>query len=389
MMLYLPPKKDCCGCSACGNVCPHNAIKIEPDEEGFLYPRINDDNCINCGLCSRVCPVLSRDKRTKSPTYKAIYACRIKDANILFRSSSGGAFSAIALKVLELGGVVVGASYSPSMEVCHTIIDNEKDLDKIRGSKYVQSNLNNIFIQIRTLLKEGKLVLFSGTPCQVDGLRHFLLKVYENLITVDLVCHAVASPRIFHDYVEYINKRHGAKLVRINMRDKEKRGWGHMFSQRIIFDNEKEFTDSYKIIGWNFLYFSQYINRPSCNNCRYCNLDRPGDFTISDLWDDNNTMPSFKSNSGSSMMMLNTERALDLFKGIELNINYCPISLETVMQPNLMTPTPLRSDRDVFWAYYYEKGFLKSYTRFFKNRKSIISGLKGRVKYFLQYIYQL
>lgn len=388
-MPVLPDKNNCCGCTACSNICSHNAIDIKSDTEGFLYPRIIEQNCINCGLCEKTCPVVSRDKKSLSPTYKAIFAVRIKDTEVLYRSTSGGAFSAIALYVLQNGGLVAGASYSPTMEVRHIIIDNVKELEKLRGSKYVQSNLNNIFIQIRTLLKEGKLILFSGTPCQVDGLRNFLKKDYRNLLTVDIVCHAVASPLIFKDYIGYLNKRHGAKVININMRDKERRGWGHVYSQRIIFDNKKEFVDSYKVVGWNYLYFSQFINRPSCNNCRYCNLDRPGDFTISDLWDDNNTLPEFKSNKGSSMLMINTEKALDCFQKIASIIDSCSISINTAMQPNLKAPTPPRKDRDSFWNYYYDYGFQKSYMRFFKTRVSLISGLKERVKYILQYIQQL
>ena len=309
-MIQIKNKADCCGCTACSSVCAHNAISMTADTEGFKYPHIDGNLCTNCGLCEKVCPLINRDNTLRNTTYKKIFACRLKDEVILENSSSGGAFSAIALRVLESGGVVYGAAYTDSMEVRHIAIKTKEELYKLRGSKYVQSNLDLIFHQIRFLLKENKLVLFSGTPCQVDGLKRFLIKNYENLYTVDIVCHAVASPRVFKDYVEYVNVIHKDRLLWINMRDKEKRGWGHLYSQRLRFENKGDIIDSPKVLGWNYLFFSQFFNRPSCYACRYCNLDRPGDFSISDLWDDNNTLSTFVNSKGTSMMMLNSAKAI-------------------------------------------------------------------------------
>ena len=381
-MIQINKKEECCGCSACYNACSHNAIAFAPDEEGFNYPKVNKDSCIDCGLCEKVCPIICRDNKTnRTSSYKKIYACRLKDEDILHKSSSGGAFPAIAIPVLERGGVVVGATYTPTMEVAHLVIESPADLVKLQGSKYVQSNLNNVFRDIRVFLKSGRLVLFSGTPCQVDGLKHFLIKDYPNLVTVDIVCHAVASPKVFWDYVRYAEKQHGDKMKWINMRDKEKRGWQHLYSQRFLFENKGSVIDSTKVIGWNYIYFSQFINRPSCYECRYANLDRPGDFSISDLWDDNNTIPSFKDPRGASMMMLNTDKAVDLFKNINFLIEFCEISIETALQPNLQRPTPAREDRDVFWNYYNKYGFSKSYKHFFKKKLTLKSFAKKVINY--------
>ena len=381
-MIQINKKEACCGCSACYNACAHNAIAFDSDDEGFKYPKVIKDRCIDCGLCEKVCPIISRNGMPKrEPSYKRIYACRLKDEDILLRSSSGGAFPAIALTVLKKGGVVIGATYTSTMEVAHLVIETPDDLVKLQGSKYAQSNLNNVFRDIRSYLKSGRLVLFSGTPCQVDGLKHFLITDYPNLITVDIVCHAVASPKIFHDYVEYASKKHGDKVVWINMRDKEKRGWQHLFSQSFLFENKGSIIDSNKIIGWNYIYFSQYINRPSCYECRYANLDRPGDFTISDLWDDNNTLPSFKDPRGASMIMLNSDRAIGLFNDIKSIIDFREISIETALQPNLQRPTPAREDRGEFWFYYNRHGFSKSYKHFFKKKLTIRRFIKEVINF--------
>lgn len=381
-MIQIQRKADCCGCSACYNACTHNAICFKSDNEGFRYPEVIEDRCIECGLCEKVCPIINRDATLRRVTNKTIFACRLTDDTVLKRSSSGGAFPAIALTILNKGGIVVGATYTSDMEVTHIIIETPQDIVKLQGSKYVQSNLEHIFIDIRTLLKGGRLVLFSGTPCQVDGLKHFLIKDYPNLITVDIVCHAVASPRVFHDYVDFVSKQHGDRLSWINMRDKDKRGWGHVYSQKLCFKKKGEVIDSPKVVGWNFLYFSQFFNRPSCHECRYANLDRPGDFTISDLWDDNNTLPDFKDSRGASMMMLNTERSIELFNEIKTRIVFCEIPLETALQPNLQGPTSYREDRDTFWSYYHKHGFENTYNHFFKKKMTLKRFIKKGIQYF-------
>lgn len=385
-MIKIVNKADCCGCSACSNICSHEAITLMADEEGFKYPKVDDIQCVNCGLCEKVCPILNRDKTERIPSYKEIYGCRLKDTEILRYSSSGGAFVAIAQSILNKGGVVVGATYSSAMEVTHIIIENPDEISRLQGSKYVQSNLNDIFSRVKDFLKDGRLVLFSGTPCQVDGLKNFLIKEYSNLYTVDIVCHAVASPKVFKDYVEYTNKKHSDNLIWINMRDKEKRGWGHLYSQKLLFENKGNVIDSPKILGWNYIFFSQYINRPSCYTCRYANLDRPGDFTISDLWDDNNTLPAFKSTTGTSMMMLNSNKAIDFFKEIEGVIDYIPISIETAIQPNLQHPTSVNEERSVFWDFYLKKGFARSYNHFFKKKMTLKRFIKKGIQYLSRYI---
>lgn len=197
-MITITKKQDCCGCTACSNVCSKNAIKMVADAEGFLYPKINADLCNNCGLCEKVCPIINKVNETVTKQHG--YVVQNKDSKVLKESTSGGAFTAIAEYVIKKGGIVFGAAFDNDFRVIHTSAESVSDLRKFRNSKYVQSDPNDTFRQVRSILKTGRLVCYSGTPCQIEGLKSFLINDYENLITIDVVCHAAPSPLIWEKY---------------------------------------------------------------------------------------------------------------------------------------------------------------------------------------------
>lgn len=364
-MPVLPIHQDCCGCTACESICSHNAITMRADEEGFMHPIVDKEKCVDCKLCEKVCPILERDATERVKSYKEIYAGRLKDAKLLHLSSSGGAFYALAKATIEAGGVVFGAEYNSDCEVIHGVATTLEECAKFRGSKYVQSDIRGIFRKVKDFLKSGKLVLFTGTPCQVAGLKLYLKKEYENLLTMDLVCHAVPSPLILKEYKAFAEKKFEKKITAINMRDKELREWVEPFSNRLIFEDGSSAVDPDNIIGWHKILFSRNVDRPSCHNCRFANFDREGDITVADFWDYGNKRPDLKDNRGTSLLIVNTSKGEDVLQRLEGVFDLFPITEDEALQRNLYMATPVGKYRSKFWNYYYKNGFEKACKRFF------------------------
>lgn len=383
-MIQIKDKSDCCGCSACVSICNHNAINFKSDEEGFLYPHINKTKCIDCGLCNIVCPVLSRkaDPLTSSTTTTLnYYAIRHKDKNVLETSSSGGAFSLLADWILSRNGVVCGVEYSSTGKVQHAFVEKREDICKLRGSKYVQSDISGIYNKIKTILKQDRYVLFSGTPCQVDGLKKFLRKDYEKMLTVDLVCHSIPSPLIFKEYLELASKKLKNKVLSIDMRYKKTYGWSHRYSYRFNLENGKNVVDPLWIVNWGRLFFSELTNRPSCGECQYTNFNRPGDFTIADFWDDEHKRPDIYSKEGTSLLLVNSDKSKNILDEIASQCRLWEITKDEALQPCLLHTTKQNPLRDEFWEYYYKFGFEKTYKRFFAENK--ITLIKKIIKFYL------
>ncbi len=379
-MIQLNRKEDCCGCTACESICGKNAIVLRPDEEGFLYPQVDVSKCVDCHLCEVVCPIITRKKGIDKIENQHFYAVRHNDEGILMSSSSGGAFSAIAQVVLDHGGIVYGATYDENMVVRHVAIEKVEGLWKLRGSKYVQSDIRGIFKEIKSLLSLGRYVLFSGTPCQVDGLKNYLRKNYEHLITIDLVCHAAGSPLLFNNYIEYMETKLKGRIRWMNMRDKSKWGWSHRFLQSVDLESGLKIYNDSNMISWWSIYYSHLANRPACHECQYTNYCRPGDITLADFWDDEQNRPELRSDRGTSLIIVNSNKGKIILDSIK-DLSLWEVTQKEAWQPCLEAPTPANIRRDVFWQVYLQKGYQYAFRKFFCVSKATL--LKWKTKDFI------
>lgn len=311
-MIKITNKNNCCGCGACINICPKQCISFKEDNEGFLYPNVDAKDCINCNICNRVCPY--NDIPTKRMPV-TIYAAKHKDDDIRLNSSSGGIFTSLAEKVINQGGIVFGAQFDKNWNVIHSYTDNIIELSKYRGSKYVQSNTLFTYQEAKSFLDKNKSVLYSGTPCQILGLKKFLRKEYTNLITVDFVCHGVPSPKVWQLYLNSVALN--STIIDVNFRNKEK-GWRNF--TLYIKTNNTEFK--YSMEDNQSPYMKGFLNelylRPSCHNCIAKEFASGSDFTIADYWWIHNIKSDIDDNKGISLVYINSIKGKSLFN--ELNI---------------------------------------------------------------------
>ena len=339
---------NCSGCTACMSVCPKRCITMMPDAEGFLYPKVDITSCSDCGLCAKVCPWLKEGIKS-IPAYPLVYAAKNRDNDVRMNSTSGGVFTALADFVIDNGGCVYGASFVPeSQSVEHICVTDEAELSLLRGSKYVQSSLGNTFQKVRTDLNNGKMVLFTGTPCQCSGLRSFLRKPYENLYIVDILCHSAPSPKLLSDTLKY----YGGNIERISFRSKAK-GWRNSYQFELTDKNNSIHIDSSYLV----LFFKSLVHRPSCHNCRYTRISRDSDMTIGDYWNINNVVPSFEDAMGVSCVFVNNDHGNDMFKRIEDSLQYVETSLAPAIQGCMKSINPEPSKRRQFWKDYEEHGY--------------------------------
>lgn len=331
MTEYLSTKDStkCYGCRACEKICSQKAISFEPDEEGFLYPVLSEDLCVNCGLCKKVCPY-DNDFSGVEPCF--VYALRHKNEEILLNSSSGGAFSLIADYVIEKGGAVCGCVFDEEFRAVHIVTEDESVIEKMRGSKYVQSDTADAFTEIKSRLEKGQAVLFTGTPCQVDGLKHYLRKDYENLLTVDLICHGVPSPLLLNEYIKTVEDKKG-RITDIKFRDKKNNGWRS--EGTITCENKKEyvfspFRDSY----YNLYYVRNNVSRMSCYCCKYATQKRVGDFTIGDYWNIPDVVPELDYEKGVSVILANNQKAQGIIREVKDSVVIYETELSAAVKGN-------------------------------------------------------
>lgn len=310
-------KKDCCGCTSCSNICPVDAINMEADEEGFLYPKIDAEKCINCGQCEKVCPIIN--KRKSKGEIKEAYAIRTKNNEVLTTSTSGGFFTPLSNYILQEDGVVIGVGFGDGLRVDHIIITNKnkESLSELRGSKYVQSYLGDIFKETKKLLDSGKKVLFSGTPCQIQGLLNFLMKDYENLLTVDLICHGVPSPKLWKEYVNYQELKYKSKIKEVNFRNKT---YGyHSGTMKLVFENGRKYYGSPRVDYMLKSFFKEISSRPSCYDCKFKDKLHISDFTIFDAWNVGKT--SFEKvkddDKGYTNIFVNSNKGKEILRKVE------------------------------------------------------------------------
>ncbi len=328
-MINIVEKSKCCGCTACSNICPQKAIEMVKDDEGFLYPSVDKSKCNNCNLCTKICPVLN--KKTVEKKQKG-YVLNNKEENIRADSTSGGAFTPIAEYVLDRNGVVFGASYNSNLEVIHIYIEKKEELYKLRGSKYVQSFLGDSFKKVKEFLENDRFVCFSGTPCQIEGLKNFLGKDYEKLITVDVMCHAVPSPLVFEKYKSFIKKTklNNEEIESIIFRDKSK--YGFKYSTMTVKSSKKEYYRGVETDPFLRSFFGDLSDRPSCYDCAFKKQYHESDFTIWDCFIAEKFNKKLDDDKGTSRMLVNTEKANQIFDEINNKFEFTEITPEKLTE---------------------------------------------------------
>lgn len=339
-------KTECCGCGGCESICPMHAISFAEDEKGFLYPKVNNEKCINCGLCISVCSFKSF-KPSELPC--EAYAVRHCDEQEVATSRSGGFFCALADLILSRdGGVVFGCDNSNVRDVIIKSEESSAGIKHFKGSKYVQADSRNTYEECAEFLKNNRWVLYSGMGCQVHGLLQYLQKrkiSTQHLLTVDIVCHGVVSPRIWKQYLNMLEEREGEAVLAVNFRDKSRFGW-------------REHIESYKMKSgrivtndnWKRFYNDSAFYRDCCYHCKYTTASRYTDFTIADLWGVERVAPEFDDDKGVSLVLIRTEKAKLFFESLE-DICSKKIELREVMQPQLCGPAK-NNGTATFWKSY-------------------------------------
>lgn len=315
-MINIKDKSNCCGCEACVQICPHECISFIQDEEGFYYPKVDADNCINCRLCEKVCPALNP---FNSQEPQKVFAAINNDIEIRKESSSGGIFTLFANYIINIGGVVFGAKFDRNWQVVIDYTETTDGLSEFRGSKYVQARTERSFIQCEKFLKAGKTVLYSGTPCQIAGLLHFLPRKYENLYTLDVVCHGVPSPGVWKKYLRQLSKQNGI-VSDIKFRAKEY-GWQD-YCFKVCFLSDKR--NDVKVICtphnediYMLAFLSNMTLRPSCYKCPVKRGRSMSDVSLADFWGIDHIMPNMNDDLGVSLVLLNSKKSMKLFDVLE------------------------------------------------------------------------
>ena len=348
----------CCGCRACEQSCPKKAITIVENEEGFFEPKVDYEECINCGVCLNVCPQYNF-KGAKKDFKQIAYAVKNKNLSERKESSSGGIFSVLANYILKNNGVVYGVAFNERFEANHIRVNEKKGLHKLRGSKYVQSNTNDTFKMVKEDLDKNTMVLYSGTSCQIDGLRRFLNKDYYNLITVDILCHGVPSQKLFVKYIEYLEKKQKNRVVYDNFRDKTKKGWG--YNGLAEFSNGKKINIVPRLDPYYKSFLDENDYMEACYNCNYANTRRVGDIIIGDFWGIEKEYPDFSDEYGVSAVIINSKKGKRLFECAEKNIVKREVTVQTISKwnVNLKHPTKRKKIRDTIYKNISNKDFYK------------------------------
>lgn len=354
-MIKIDNPQDCCGCTACASICPRKAITMQPDALGFLYPQVDEKLCTNCGLCEKVCSFNENYERN-SDGIPDVYAVRHKNINEVEKSRSGAAFVAISDYIIENGGVVYGAGYCDHFRVAHKRATTKEERDEFRGSKYVQSDLGITFTQVANDLKNDLWVCFSGTPCQIAGLRSFLKTKKadtKKLLLVDIVCHGTPAPYIWRDYLAYMEKKYNGKATEVSFRDKETLGWAS-HKESFVIKEKKITSDTY-----TDLFYKHIMFRHSCNVCHFTNTSRTSDITIADFWGWQKVDTEFnRDDKGVSLVFVNTNKGATFFANVISRINFIKTELQLALQANLQKPSEANPNRFVFENDYAENGFV-------------------------------
>ncbi len=334
-MIDIKDKKDCCGCNACGDICPKDAINFQTDNEGFWYPVVDEDKCIHCNICDKICPIINIDSLKKNDFEQSeCYACENKNLEVIFDSTSGGLFSAFADKMYREHGYVGGAVFAEDFKsVKHYISADKKDLKALRSSKYLQSDLHGFFRQVKKLLDAGEKVLVCGCPCQMTGLRSFLRKDYKNLLILDFICLGINSPLIWRKYLATFEERYGSPAVYAKAKSKEY-GWRNL-TQKIKLANGQTLFETKDVSNYTRGYIGTHAYmRPSCYDCKFRGYPRISDITLADLWGIEKYSSELEKNLGTSLVMVNSQKGREWFDKIQGRLNFLPIPFKDATQGN-------------------------------------------------------
>lgn len=396
-MVEIKDKENCCGCSACVEICPKHCIEMKEDHEGFLYPFVDTQKCVNCGLCNKACPELNVGKKTVPLNVWAAYTA---DEDIRENSSSGGVFYTVAAHIIKKGGIVFGARYNKEWGVEHGKAETIEALGPLMGSKYVQSNVDTAFTECKQLLNDGRLVFFTGTSCQIAGLKCFLRKDYENLLTAEVVCHGVPSPRVWHMYLEEICKSKMGSVDKIidsiSFRKKnpswERFNFNVSFRGSNIMPYEEDGIDVYhmeNVYMKSFIY--NLILRPSCYVCPFKSGRSGADLTIADYWGVKKFHPNFYDDKGTSIVMSNSKKGNDIVDILDLYKTNSSYSKVMYSNPAIIKPHKAHINRALFFEKYRERTsisewlceclIISNYLKWKQQVESIFSLIIRKIKY--------
>lgn len=379
-MIKIKDMSECCGCHACFNSCPAKAIKMKINEKGFLYPKVDENKCIQCGLCEKVCPMKKHKKVNENPI--KTYACWNNDEKIRMQSSSGGIFTLLAKEIINDGGVVIGAKFNGNFEVIHTCAETIEQLEEIRGSKYVQSSVGTTYQDVKEFLKEERKVLFTGTPCQIEGLKMFLGEKckQDGLYTQDIVCHGVPSPKVWQVYLSYIREKMQEDIEKINFRDKTKKGW----TQYEIMISGKQKVESTNV--QNNLFMQAFLRntclRDSCYQCKFKKLRKESDITLGDFWGVDQVAPEMYDNKGTSLVIINTKKGEQLFEEILNQINYKEVAIKDAIKynPSIVIPSKMDKKQNQFYENLDKVSFEKLVKKYTHKSNRIVQKFERLLK---------
>lgn len=346
-MITITDKSQCCGCSACAQRCPKQCISMQIDNEGFLYPQVDSSKCMDCHLCEKVCPVINQyDARTPLN----VYAAKNSDDKVRRLSSSGGIFTLLANQTIKDGGVVFGACWDNEWNVKHDYVDNISDLQKFRSSKYMQSVIGDNYLKVEQFLKTDRKVMFTGTPCQIAGLKHFLRKEYDNLLAVEVICHSVPSPGVWQLYLTtrlHTLKWEKSDIRNISFRDK-KTGWK---TYSFVIEN-KDGNILTELSSKNTFmrgFLADLYTRPSCHACPAKQLRSGSDITLGDFWGIESLMPEIDDDNGVSAIIVNTEKGKSALHNMTFELHEVQYNELTTRNPALVKSFPITPKRTEFF----------------------------------------
>jgi acetyltransferase-like isoleucine patch superfamily enzyme/coenzyme F420-reducing hydrogenase beta subunit len=386
-MIKLQRNIDCCGCNACGDACSHDAIAFKTDIEGFWYPKVDMDKCTDCGLCEKVCPIINvKDLKKNDLEQSVCYAAEHKNLEVVFDSTSGGLFSALADVMYKEKGYVGGAIFNKDFSIRHFISNDKKDLPALRSSKYAQSDLSGFYAEVKKLLKKEEKVLVCGCPCQMAALRAFLRKDYENLIIADFICRGINSPKVWRKYLDSFEERYGSKVVYAKAKSKEY-GWRNL-TQKVVLENGTAYYETKEISNFTkgYLHTGVYC-RPSCYDCQFKGYPRISDITLADFWGIENIDKTLEKNLGTSLVMVNSKKGELYFERVKNRINYVNVPFESIeagnRSLNLSVDKP-KVSREQFFEDLDKMSFLQIAEKYIKS--NFAKNAKQRLKLYLKII---